>query len=290
MDSSVWFVKKYVIALLAAIFVAGLSPLMAADSSAKVTEAVNDVARGSSQAAETSPAKVGTAIQDGEFLKTGVKSRAELQLADQTITRIGANTIFNYSAANNEIDLQAGTVLFSKPKDGKEMTIKTASVTAAIVGTTGFFQLLQGKNFIFGLVEGHAVLTVGGVKFNVAGGQVLRLNAGTAPELYSFNLPVFLKTCPLIILFTHPLPNQAFIDKAVAEYDNAVARGFIQQPTEHYFITDFGGFVPNVPVIAHDSAGASLNGFNHPPPPPNMIPGGPGNPEGGPPPFGSNGP
>ncbi len=133
-------VMKTVLVLLVAMAVTGLIPLPAADTSATVTEAVNEVSHGSAQASATSPAKSGTRIQDGEYLKTGVKSRAELSLANQSITRLGANTIFNYSVANNEIDLQSGTILFSKPKDGKEMIIKTAAVTAAIVGTTGFAQ------------------------------------------------------------------------------------------------------------------------------------------------------
>lgn len=268
MSPNVSFVIKQLLGYLLAIFVAGISPLAAADSAAKVTEAVNQVDHGSSQTAGTTAAKVGTVLQDGEYLKTGVKSRAELELADQSITRLGANTIFNYSVANNEIDLQAGTVLFSKPKDGKEMTIKTASVTAAVVGTTGFLQLLRGHDFLFGLIEGHATLTIGGVAFNISSGQVLKFQPGASPELYSYNIPVFLKTSPLITLFNHPLPNQIYIDKEVAEYDNEVARGFIGSPTNPYFITGFGGFVPTIPIIAHDSAGNSLNIFNRPPAPP----------------------
>lgn len=279
MSSSVSFVIKRLLGCLLAILVAGISPLLAADSAAKVTEAVNQVAHGASQTADTSPAQVGTVLQNGEYLKTGVKSRAELELADQSITRLGANTIFNYSVANNEIDLQAGTVLFSKPKDGREMTIKTASVTAAVVGTTGFMQV-HGHDFLFGLVEGHATLTVGGTQFKITAGQVLRFKPGAPPEIYSYNLPVFLKTSPLIILFKHPLPNQPYIDREVAEYDNLVARGFIQPPTQPFFVTDFGGFVPTIPIIAHDSAGNSLNLFNRPP----ALPPPPSNP------FVSNGP
>ena len=262
------------------IFVATICPLMA-DSTAKVTEAVNDVQHGSAQASVTSPAQTGTVIQDGEYLKTGVKSRAEIELANQSIIRLGANTIFNYSVANNEIDLQAGTVLFSKPKDGKEMTIKTASVTAAVVGTSGFLQL-HGKDFIFGLIEGHATLTIGGIAYNVGAGQVLRFNPGAPPQLFSYNIPVFLKSSPLITLFQHPLPNQIYIDREVAEYNNLVGRGFVGAPTPPFFNTDFGGFVPSVPVVAHDSAGSSLHQFNNPPMPPSMSqgatspPGGPG--------------
>src|SRR5476651_300398 len=64
------------------------------------------------------------------------------------ISRMGANTIFNYSAANNEIDLQAGTILFSKPKDGKQLNIKMASVTAAVVGSTVLAQVKIDTHFV----------------------------------------------------------------------------------------------------------------------------------------------
>jgi mannose-6-phosphate isomerase-like protein (cupin superfamily) len=235
----------------------------------------NQVTHGSTQTADTSPAKVGTHLQDGEYLKTGVKSRAEIELANQSVTRLGANTIFNYSVTNNEIDLQAGTILFSKPKDAKQMNIKTASVTAAVVGTTGFVQE-HGKSFLFGLVEGHATLTIGGVTYKITAGQILRFSPGAPPRISSFNVPLFLKTSPLITRFDHPLPNQSYIDKGVAEYDDLVARGFIQPPTEPFFITDFGGSVPTVPVPGQDSSGNALNKFNTPPPPPPRPPPNPG--------------
>jgi hypothetical protein len=219
------------------------------------------------QTADTAPAKTGTRLQDGEYLKTGVKSRAELELANQSITRLGANTIFNYSVAGNEIDLQAGTILFSKPKDGKQMNIKTASVTAAVVGTTGFVQV-HGKGFLFGLVEGKATLTIGGVDYNITAGEILQSNPGKPPQIYSFNVPLFLKTSPLLTKFYHRLPNQLYIDQEIAEYDDLVARGFIQPPTGPFFLTGFDGSVPTVPVPGHDSAGNALHEFNKPPPPP----------------------
>lgn len=262
------FVIKRLLSLLLATFVAGITPLIAANSAAIVTEAVNDVSHGTSQTAEAQAAKVGTQVQDGEYLKTGVKSRAELQLANQTVTRLGANTIFNYSSTNNEIDLQSGTILFSKPKDASQMTIKTASVTAAVVGTTGFVQLRPKGGFLFGLIEGHATLKIDGITYNITAGQILMFSPGKPPQIYAFNVPALLKTSPLITRFHHQLPNQLYIDKEVAEYDDLVARGFIEPPTEPFFLTDFEGSVPTVPIPAHDSAGNSLHIFNTPPPPP----------------------
>ncbi len=252
-----------------AIFVIGLTPLLAADTAATVTEAVNQVSHGSAQASAVAPAQAGTRIQDGEYLKTGVKSRAELSLANQSITRLGANTIFNYSVANNEIDLQSGTILFSKPKDGKEMIIKTAAVTAAIVGTTGFVQA-HGKAVLFGLIEGHVTLNVGGTSYPLGPGELLRIGENGKPELCFFNLPRFLATSPLVTKFHSSLPNQLYIDKEVAKYNDFVARGFVEPPTEPFFISDIDGSVPILPIPARDSVGSSLAIFNaaHMPPPP----------------------
>jgi hypothetical protein len=260
-------VIKRLLGFLFALTAAGLSPALAADTAATVTEAVNDVSHGSAQSAQTEPAKNGTQIQDGEYLKTGVKSRAELQLANQSITRLGANTIFNYSVANNEVDLQAGTILFSKPKDGKEMTIKTASVTAAIVGTSGF-AYLHGKVLLFGLIEGHATVTTGGIPYKIEAGEILQMNADGKPQLYFYNIPLFLSTSPLLTKFHSTLPNQPYIDSEVARYKAFQARGFIGPATEPFFISTIDGSVPILPIPARDSAANSLNKFNNPPPPP----------------------
>lgn len=241
--------------------------ILAADSFATVTESVNQVTHGSLESSKSFPAPTGTHLPLGEYLKTGVKSRAELELANLSITRLGANTIFNYSPSNNEIDLQAGTVLFSKPKDGKQMNIKTASVTAAIVGTTGFVQK-QGNTITFGLVEGHVTITIGGKNYGLTAGEIVKFTPGQPPQFFYFNVPLFLKTSPLITKFKHHLPTQAAIDQEIIDYDNLVARGFIQPPQQPFFLTDADGTISTIPVIGNDSAGNSLRQFNTPPPVP----------------------
>ena len=260
-------IRRLLLSLLT-VTLAGLSPV-SADTAATVTEAVNDVAHGNSQLAQTQPATTGTRLQDGEYLKTGVKSRAELQLANQTVTRLGANTIFNYSAASNEADLQAGTVLFSKPKGGEEMNIKTEAVTAAIVGTSGFVHK-DGKTFLFGLVEGHATLTSGGTHYKIEPGEILQLSGTGKPQLFYFNIPLFLKTSPLVTKFHTPLPNQAYINAEVAKYNAFAARGFIGPATVPIVISDIDGVVPILPISSRDTVGNALNKFNNPPPPPPM--------------------
>jgi hypothetical protein len=258
-------VIKHLFGFLLGLYVASTGALFASDSSATVTEAVNQVTHGSLESSKSFPAPTGTHLPLGEYLMTGLKSRAELELANLSITRLGANTIFNYSPSNNEIDLQAGTVLFSKPKDGKQMNIKTASVTAAIVGTTGFIQK-QGKAIIFGLVEGHSTVTIGGKNFNITSGEIVKFTPGQPPQFFFFNVPLFLKTSPLITKFKHHLPTQSYIDKEIDEYNDLVDRGFIQPPQNPFFLTDAEGTIPAVPISATDSAGKGLEQFNAPPP------------------------
>jgi hypothetical protein len=237
----------------------GASPLMAADQAATVTQSYNQVNHGSSLSAQSYPAKAGTLIHDGEYVKTGAASRAELQLSNQTVTRLGANTIFNYSLANNEIDLQAGTMLFSKPKDGRQLNIKTAAVTAAIVGTTGF-----GTPKMFGLVEGKAHIVVDGETYTIHAGQILLV--GPPVQIIAFDVPLFLKTSLLITGFPGHLPNQEYIDEEIADYNDGVDRGFIRPPKPPYFtFSDPNGF-PTIPLPGHDSAGNALEVLNTPPP------------------------
>ena len=95
---------------LALVFLIGAARAWASDP-AKVTEAVNVVEHGAQDSSTTSPAPVGTLIHDGEYLETGKSSRAEMLLPSSSITRLGSNTIFNYSVDSNTINCPARNVL-----------------------------------------------------------------------------------------------------------------------------------------------------------------------------------
>jgi len=223
---------RFFLCLLTA-FVVAAGRSLAADQVATVTQSVNIVDHGPSQSTTSSPAPKGTQIHDGEYVKTGASSRAELQFSNNTISRLGANTIFNYSASANEVDLQAGTILFSKPKDGKQLNIKTEAVTAAIVGTTGFLQVSHHNGqttTLFGLIEGHANVTANGNDPGISGGQIIVITPGAPPEIFNFNVPLFLKTSLLFKGFPNDLPNQKYIDAEIAKFSALVAEGFIVIP------------------------------------------------------------
>lgn len=199
---------------------------------AKVTEAVNQVDHGTKDAV-TSPATKGTAVYDGEYLKTGVRSRAELQLPSTAVTRLGANTIFDYSVETNTVDLQAGTVLFCKPKDSAQLNIRTAAVTAAVLGTTGFVAI-QGegkhKTFRLGVIEGHVKAQVNGQIFPLGAGDILQIGPDGRPIVFAYDVPKFVGSSPLLNNFQSTLPNAQYIHDEVRQYQDLERRGFIGTP------------------------------------------------------------
>jgi hypothetical protein len=193
---------------------------------ATVTETFNKVAHSLSPSGKSELAKPGTLLGDGEYLKTGKASLAEIELANQTITRLGPDTIFEYSAATHEADLQSGTILFSKPKDGKEWTIKMPGLTATVTGTTGFVEK-EGNSIVFGVIEGTVHLTVGTSKAILQAGKMLAFIPGSSPQIVAFDIPSFVSTSAFFHRFQRQLPNEKYVEKEIARYNNLVSRGFI---------------------------------------------------------------
>ena len=82
------------------------------------------------------PAAVSDEVRNGTAVRTGVESRAELTFTDQTLARLGANTIFSFDKGTRNLELGGGAMLLRVPKDVGGAQINTAAVTAAITGTT----------------------------------------------------------------------------------------------------------------------------------------------------------
>jgi hypothetical protein len=167
----------------------------------------------------------GTVLHSGEFLKTGKTSLAEMVLENKTVTRVGPNTVLNYSVATHEADLQSGTMLFSKPKDGTMMTLNMSAVKAAVTGTTGFVER-DGGNVMLGVIEGTVHVTVGSATTILHAGKML-VAAGTTAQVVSFDVPNFISTSAFFNRFQRTLPNERAVENEVAEYNNMVSRGFI---------------------------------------------------------------
>ena len=106
---------------------------------ARVTKAVN-VVNLLHESRAPRPAKPGILLTGSNALQTGDRSRAELQFADESVVRLGSNSIFGFKAGEREIDLQKGSLLLQIPKGRGTTKIKSLPITAAITGTTILFE------------------------------------------------------------------------------------------------------------------------------------------------------
>ena len=179
-----------------------LMPATAAPlKSAKVTASVNDVRvyRDSTNAAT---AAVGESISGTDDLHTGRRSRAELTFPDQSITRIGANSIFSFRSGSRDMEIKQGSFLLQVPKDAGGATIRTATVTAAITGTTVMMEYNPGKWIKFIVLEGKAKLQMieGGEFVEVLPGQMIFMEADAKeiPEPIMINIQRLIKTSKLL--------------------------------------------------------------------------------------------
>lgn len=237
-------------ALLAAVFGAGVFPLSATAanlSKAVVTQKVNKVTLAESATAAPQPVSTGAVVKDANIVRTGVQSRAELEFADKTLTRLGANTIFSFDAGAGALDFKEGAALFSKPKGTGPLQIRAAAVTAAITGTTGFVSALPSKKkkmkgvpddvVLLGILEGSlkgksSWIDAKGQQhafgFQLGPGDMLVVEPGLQPVIVQFDLPRFINTSPLINGFANPLPNAVQIAREVAAFQTLASRGFIE--------------------------------------------------------------
>jgi hypothetical protein len=181
--------------------------------SATVTKAINSV-QVYPTATTAHPAATGEVVAAPSLVQTGRQSRAELTFPDLTITRLGQNSAFNLRAEGRDIELKQGTVLLQVPKNSGGATIRTATVTAAITGTTLMFEYSPEKWIKLLTLEGTQQLFIKGIKEPIAipAGKMLMMHpdAKVAPALIEVDIEKILKTSPLAgDDFFGPLPAAA---------------------------------------------------------------------------------
>src|SRR4030095_8609884 len=106
---------------------------------ARVSQVVRDVTLLAPRLAAR-PAHLNDHVMDGSAVHTGADSRAELTLADLTITRVGANSVFAFEEDGRVLNVESGAVLLRVPKDSRRARIRSSVLTVGITGTTVMFE------------------------------------------------------------------------------------------------------------------------------------------------------
>jgi FecR protein len=223
-------------------------------SQGRVTQVVQDVKVVPSGAAARA-ATVNETVHQGSAVQTGTQSRSELTFQDQTITRLGENTIFTVGQGARTVELGSGQFLLYVPKKAGGAKVKMGSVTAAITGTTVLGHVYQSGIVEFTVLEGSACLHLDkwGQAMYVAAGQRVTYD----PMLQRFDNPVDIDiqqelSSPLVADFRR-LPSYGLIEEEIAiqrgRGDDALARAVAAQgatigtASEEQFLAAFSSVI-----------------------------------------------
>src|SRR5205807_1025930 len=108
-------------------------------------------------------AAVNDTVHEGTAVRTGTDSRTELLFLDQTLTRLGANTVFSFGAGARTYDLGSGAILMSAPKSAGTVKISTAVATCAVSGFTAILERHSNTWNKFALLHGDGWLQIKGI-------------------------------------------------------------------------------------------------------------------------------
>ena len=175
--------------------------------------------------------KVNDIFSVPDVMRTGADSRVEMIAEDDTVTRVGANTVFSFEAQKREINLQKGSVLFNSPTGKGGGTIRTAAATAAVQGTTLIVVTTQNGGFKVLLLEGSGRVKTPKGRFRTlkAGQMVFAEPGGELSRALTFQLSQQVGASLLVGGFKKPLASMAKIEAAISKQEAQIAKGQLQE-------------------------------------------------------------
>ncbi len=194
---------------------AAVSTSRAADfKQSKVTQVVNDVQIISAADQTKKNAALNDIFTMPDILRTGPSSRAELVAEDDTVTRVGANTVFSFDPASRTIDLQQGSLLFHSPHGKGGGTIHTGSATASVLGSTLIVSATPNGGFkVISLEDQAEIKFLNGLHQQLSPGQMTYILPGgnkLAP-IVVFRMDDLTQNSLLVKGFNHPLTSMPLI-------------------------------------------------------------------------------
>lgn len=256
--------------------------------SAKVTEVQNDVRlqEETSQASAADPdpspyrnpakaptraAVQGDIVKGGRMLTTGKSSRAELLFNDNTIARLGSNSLFTFRPESRNVHLSSGFILLHTPKGKGGATVTTPTASAAVLGTTIMLSVLPDGGVKLVVLEGTSTLTFQGQTVTLLAGQLCIFTPGQGiSQPATIDLKKLTETSVMLKGFQGPLGSEDLIQEAIAAQLKQLSNGELQ-------ITGDEKGLKYIPDSGFESAIEALRAQPKPSPPPSPPPSGGGN-------------
>lgn len=237
-----------------------LCPAMAAPlERATFTEVVNSVSVLDPGTKQSRPARTRELFAVPQVLRTGRDSRAELVADDQTVTRVGANTVFSFQPGSRTIELEKGSILFQSPSGKGGGSIRTSAASAAVLGTTLIVAATRDGGMKVLLLEGRGKVVLPGGKAQVLGaGQMTMILPGNrVSPVIDFQLAAQTESARLLKGFRTRLPSAIKIAQATREQQRQVQSGRLIPRDRR--------------PLPRDDARRPLDGNRPPPPPPPLL-------------------
>ena len=211
--------------------------LAATFNEAEITKTVNLVSLLRTGEA-VQPASVGDIVRGQTALKTGEKSRAELEFTDRTITRVGSMSLFRFFGGARLVTLDSGTMLFSSPKGAGGGEVQAGAITAAVSGTDFIVSYVKGLATKGGQVQVICLSERVSVYFtaepavrrSLGPGQMIEIPNGAKelPHPTNVNLSQILSTNELFQAGGfRPLYSQALLEQVAARQKSPI----VESPT-----------------------------------------------------------
>jgi hypothetical protein len=246
------------------------SPALSAASlqSATVTQTRNEVqlSEGGGQAR---PAVVQDRVDGKDTLRTGKKSRAELLFNDDTIARLGANSVFSFVTGTDQMKIDRGSALIHVPPGHPGAKIKSPAATVAVLGDVVAMRIGQrGVTQIVALSEDpRGPITVmfdkTGERVELRAGEMLVIDPADVkmPKVSVINVEVFARSSGLVNGFGKPLPESAKreIQQSLDEQNKQIKGGTLEGPAQAS-IPDMQELPSTDPTIVQAAIGNSVAG------------------------------
>jgi len=192
------------------------------------TEIVKEVNVVAAATKSAQPGAVNQVVKAPDLVRTGPESRAELTAPDQTITRVGANTVFSFEPAGRDINLEKGNVLFHSPAGKGGGSIHSGGAAAAVLGTTLIVSSTGTGGFKVILLEGHGTVTLpNGKSTTLKAGQLVFVLPGQTAfgPVLEINLGKLVGGSQLVHGFSNPLPSLNLIQNAINTQNKELKNG-----------------------------------------------------------------
>ena len=192
------------------------------------TEIVKEVNVVDATSQSATPAKVNELFKSPNLVRTGRDSRTELTAPDETITRVGANSVFSFEPVGRTLQLEQGNVLFHSPAGKGGGTIKSHSVSAAVLGTTLIVSATADGGIKVILLEGKGLVTLpNGETVSLKEGQMVYVQPGgkSFSRVLDINLEKLVNNSFLIKGYARQLPSLPAIQGAIHKQKVLLAGG-----------------------------------------------------------------